>query len=97
VGHPDGCERVSPDGSGDSRSGAAVLVGWTACAGGGACTGGALSGEGDGLDSAGRATDCTVLTQTAGFGLRANAVAASISTATAPTAASASFRLVIGR
>ncbi|HEX9100035.1 MAG TPA: hypothetical protein VF956_11170 [Candidatus Dormibacteraeota bacterium] len=42
-------------------------------------------------------TDCTVLIQTAGFGLRASAVAASIKTARAPAAASASFLPVIGR
>jgi len=39
----------------------------------------------------------TVVTQTAGFGLRASAVAPSINTATAPTTASATFLPVIGR
>jgi hypothetical protein len=88
---------VSPGGSGDSRLGAAVLVGWTTWAGGWGSIGAAPSLDGDGLDSLAWVTDWTVLIQTAGLGLRARAVAPSINTAAAPATASASFLPVTGR
>jgi len=87
---------VSPDGSGDSWFRSPVTVGWT-CAGGGGWAWGALSEDGDGLDSAAWVTDSTVLTQTAGLGLRARAVAATIKSATAPATASATFLPTNGR
>ncbi len=96
MGDSDG-SRVSPDGSGDSWLGSALSVGWTACAGGCGCTGAGPSGDGDGLDSRAWVTDWTVVTHTAGFGLRASAVAPSNNRATAHATASASFLPVIGR
>jgi len=56
-----------------------------------------VSGDGDGLVPPTCVTDSTVLTQTAGLGLRARAVAPTINSATAPATARATFLRTNGR